>query len=138
MKKQIIGIFMLIGVLFCLNSLICRAQVYNYQYYSNPGGSYSYKNYSNYGFSFPGTGSYYYYNGSNMDQILRNFDSIIQQLFSQSYNSYYKNYSYNMTPQKPQYYNNRQVPYSNNYSGSQGYGDIEPAPSYNSNPNIYY
>jgi hypothetical protein len=132
-------------IILCLAALPLRAQVQFYRYYESPQGNYTYKNFGNQSFSVPG-GQYYYYNGSGeqMEEMMRQLDSMMKQFFSQSYHNYdnfdSQTFGFNMSPGMPEMRGLYGIPGSKNNQNQYVpvVPDIDQAPGYNEAPDLYY
>lgn len=142
MKKAYTIIFItFIILLFCVDSVF--AQTYQYQY-SYP---YTYRSTPSYGFSVP-YGSVPLYSGVNPEQLI---EQLMEQFFNNnSFGNSMPNGSYSFSYSQPngnQYNRYGNVP--NSGSGSSSWNDlygkaqpggenVQPAPSYQDAPDMYY
>lgn len=141
MSRSLFILFATLAI-FTLNNSISMAQVYHFRYYSEPNGYYNYDSYGNNEYSNPYNG-YNFYNGIDMNQIMSQLNSLMEQFSSRSFGGYNNSnenyYNFNTMPQTPNFFYQGIVPkQNNNNSFVPSVPDISPAPSYESNPNIYY
>ncbi|MEW5821585.1 MAG: hypothetical protein AB1782_15440 [Cyanobacteriota bacterium] len=139
--KRLILLLIFSITLMSSYSNICNAQAHFYKYYTDPNGSYNYEYYDNGGdgFTIP-PGSYYYrYNGSDVNEMMEQFNRVFQQFFSQNYN-FGNNFNapfYNESPDMPNFFGNNGFPgFENEFQPKTP--DVAPAPSFEDAPEIYY
>lgn len=141
MKKLLIS---LIVTLFLSGAFSdsCKAQVQYFRSYNGPDGNYSYQYKGTpEGFSVPNGSQFYYYNGTDMNQMMNEINQLFSQFFSQNNgfnNDFYNNFGqYNQTPGIPNFIKPRLGPNSEN-SFVPRTPDVSPAPGYDESPDIYY